>query len=171
MARAGRAKQRVVCLDNDGYSASLARKALSEDPGIQSRKAWTLADHRRVRRGLSLSRSHVSDGRQEHVMKLIDLSREIYHKMPRLPKHPPIIITTYGTHDEIRDADGYKFSTATMSLALGDHSGTPRRCAGAFSMPNPAPRPSTSSRWKTSFSTPSASISRTSRSNPTSRST
>jgi len=57
-------------------------------------------------------------------MKLIDLSREIYHKMPRLPNHPPIIITTYGTHDEIRDADGYKFSTATMSLALGDHSGT-----------------------------------------------
>jgi len=57
-------------------------------------------------------------------MKLIDLSREIYHKMPRLPNHPPIIITTYGTHDEIREADGYKFSTATMSLALGDHSGT-----------------------------------------------
>ena len=57
-------------------------------------------------------------------MKLIDLSREIYHKMPRLPNHPPIIITSYGTHDEIREADGYKFSTATMSLALGDHSGT-----------------------------------------------
>jgi kynurenine formamidase len=61
---------------------------------------------------------------QENDMRLIDLSREIHHKMPRLPNHPPIIITTYGTHDEVREADGYKFSTATMSLALGDHSGT-----------------------------------------------
>jgi kynurenine formamidase len=57
-------------------------------------------------------------------MKLIDLSREIYHKMPRLLNHPSIIITTYSTHDEIREADGYKFSTATMSLAMGDHAGT-----------------------------------------------
>ncbi len=57
-------------------------------------------------------------------MQLIDLSREIYHKMPRLLNHPSIVITPYSTHDEIRDADGYKFSSATMSLALGDHAGT-----------------------------------------------
>lgn len=57
-------------------------------------------------------------------MKLIDLSREIYHKMPRLLNHPSIVVTTYSTHDEIREADGYKFSTATLSLALGDHAGT-----------------------------------------------
>ena len=57
-------------------------------------------------------------------MKLIDLSREIYHKMPRLLNHPAIIITTFSTHDEVREADGYKFSSATMSLALGDHAGT-----------------------------------------------
>src|SRR5262245_10114125 len=44
--------------------------------------------------------------------------------MARLPNHPAIIITTFGTHDEIRDADGYKFSSATMSLALGAHAGT-----------------------------------------------
>jgi kynurenine formamidase len=57
-------------------------------------------------------------------VKLVDLSREIHHKMARLPNHPAIIITTFGTHDEVREADGYKFSSATMSLALGDHSGT-----------------------------------------------
>ena len=57
-------------------------------------------------------------------MKLVDLSREIHHKMARLPNHPAIIITTFGTHDEVREADGYKFSSATMSLALGDHAGT-----------------------------------------------
>src|SRR5436309_14150722 len=58
------------------------------------------------------------------AMKLIDLSREIYHKMPRLLNHPSIIITAFSTHDEIREADGYKFSSATMALALGDHAGT-----------------------------------------------
>jgi kynurenine formamidase len=57
-------------------------------------------------------------------VQLIDLSREIYHKMPRLLNHPSIIITPYSTHEEIRDADGYKFSSATMSLSLGDHAGT-----------------------------------------------
>ena len=57
-------------------------------------------------------------------MTLIDLSRDIYHKMPRLPNHPSIIITPYSTHDEIRVADGYEFSAATMALAMGDHAGT-----------------------------------------------
>ena len=57
-------------------------------------------------------------------MTLIDLSREIYHKMPRILTHPPIIITAFGTHQEIRDADGYKFSSATLSIAMGDHAGT-----------------------------------------------
>jgi len=57
-------------------------------------------------------------------VKFIDLSRDIFHKMPRLPNHPAIIITGYSTHDEVREAEGYKFSSATMSLALGDHAGT-----------------------------------------------
>ncbi len=57
-------------------------------------------------------------------MKLVDLSRDIYHKMPRLLNHPTIVITPFATHDEVREADGYKFSSATMSLALGDHAGT-----------------------------------------------
>lgn len=57
-------------------------------------------------------------------MKLIDLSREIHHRMPGFSTHAPVIITTYGTHDEIREADGYKFSSATLALAMGDHAGT-----------------------------------------------
>src|SRR4026207_1701395 len=57
-------------------------------------------------------------------MQLIDLSREIYHKMPRILTHPPIIITPFGTHEEVREADGYKFSSATLSIAMGDHAGT-----------------------------------------------
>jgi kynurenine formamidase len=57
-------------------------------------------------------------------MKLVDLSREIYHKMPRLLNHPSIMVTPFGTHDEVRVADGYEFSSATMALVIGDHAGT-----------------------------------------------
>ena len=57
-------------------------------------------------------------------MKLIDLSREIHHRMPGFSTHAPVIVTAYGTHDEVRDADGYKFSSATLALAMGDHAGT-----------------------------------------------
>ena len=57
-------------------------------------------------------------------MILIDLSRDIEHKMQVLPNHPQVIITTFSTHDEVRDAEGYKFSSATMALVLGDHAGT-----------------------------------------------
>lgn len=57
-------------------------------------------------------------------MQLIDLSREIHHKMPRLPNHPMVIIVPFSTHAEKRVADGYSFSSAVTSLNMGDHSGT-----------------------------------------------
>lgn len=57
-------------------------------------------------------------------MQLIDLSREIHHKMSRLPNHPMVIIAPFTTHEEKRVADGYEFSSAVMSLNMGDHSGT-----------------------------------------------
>src|SRR5436853_7666497 len=57
-------------------------------------------------------------------MTLLALSREICRWMPRSLTHPPIIITTFGTHEEVREADGYKFSSATLALAMGDHAGT-----------------------------------------------
>jgi kynurenine formamidase len=57
-------------------------------------------------------------------MQLIDLSRDIHHMMQRLPNHPSVIVTTYSTHDEVREDEGVTFSTATLALALGDHAGT-----------------------------------------------
>jgi kynurenine formamidase len=57
-------------------------------------------------------------------MILIDLSRDIHHRMAGFSTHAPVIVTAYGTHDEVRDADGYKFSSATLSIAMGDHAGT-----------------------------------------------
>ena len=103
------------------------------------------------------------------MTKFIDLSREIYHRMPRLPNHPSIIITAFSTHEEVREADGYKFSSATMSLALGDHAGT-HVDAPFISMHAQELRASTSYRSRISFSMQSAWTYRTSRSSPTSRS-
>src|SRR5262245_15055071 len=80
-------------------------------------RAATCAGH-----GMSTPGRARSQERQ--AMTLIDLSRDIYHKMPRLLNHPSIVITPYSTHDEIRVADGYEFSAATMAVALGDHAGT-----------------------------------------------
>ena len=57
-------------------------------------------------------------------MILIDLSRDIEHKMAVLPNHPQVIVAPFSTHDEVRVADGYGFSSATMALVLGDHAGT-----------------------------------------------
>ena len=57
-------------------------------------------------------------------MILIDLSRDIEHKMQVLPNHPQVIMTAFSTHAEVRVADGYSFSAATMAMVMGDHSGT-----------------------------------------------
>ncbi len=57
-------------------------------------------------------------------MILIDLSRDIEHKMAVLPNHPQVIVSPFATHDEVRVADGYGFSSATMALVMGDHAGT-----------------------------------------------
>jgi kynurenine formamidase len=57
-------------------------------------------------------------------MQLIDLSREIHHNMARLPNHPSILVMPFSTHEEIREVDGYRFSSATFALVMGDHAGT-----------------------------------------------
>lgn len=57
-------------------------------------------------------------------MKLIDLSREITHRMQGFPTHPPVIISPFGSHDDVRDTQGVPYSSATLALSLGDHAGT-----------------------------------------------
>ena len=71
-------------------------------------------------------------------MKLIDLSREIHHKMQRLPNHPMVIVSQFTGHDEKRVADGYEFSSAVLSLNMGDHSGHACRRARALLTTVPA---------------------------------
>lgn len=57
-------------------------------------------------------------------MILVDLSRDIHHKMQRLPNHPMVNISPFQTHDEKREDEGYGFSSAIHFLSMGDHSGT-----------------------------------------------
>ncbi|MBI4182731.1 MAG: cyclase family protein [Proteobacteria bacterium] len=57
-------------------------------------------------------------------MKLIDLSRELYHRTPTHPNHPPVIMTVWNDHSEIKQAGATRFSSKAFALSMSDHSGT-----------------------------------------------
>ena len=57
-------------------------------------------------------------------MALIDLSKDITHRMQCFPTHPPVIISQFGRHDDERETYGLKYSSATMHISMGDHAGT-----------------------------------------------
>lgn len=58
------------------------------------------------------------------MASLVDLSREIYHRMPTYPTHAPVTMMHWGTHAEVKQADDVVFSSASMFITLGDHAGT-----------------------------------------------
>ena len=57
-------------------------------------------------------------------MQLIDLSRELYHRTQVHPAHPPVIVTTWNDHDQVRVAGTTRFSSKALAISLSDHSGT-----------------------------------------------
>ncbi len=57
-------------------------------------------------------------------MQLIDLSREIYHRTQVHPSHPPVIVTVWNDHSEIKRAGNTEFSSKALALSLSDHSAT-----------------------------------------------
>lgn len=57
-------------------------------------------------------------------MQLIDLSREIHHRTQVHPSHPPVVMTVWNDHDEIKRAGDFEFSSKAMSIAFSDHAGT-----------------------------------------------
>jgi kynurenine formamidase len=57
-------------------------------------------------------------------MKLIDLSRELYHRTQVHPAHPPVIITTWNDHDQVKVAGNTRFTSKALAISLSDHSGT-----------------------------------------------
>jgi kynurenine formamidase len=57
-------------------------------------------------------------------MRIIDLSRELYHRTPAHPSHPPVAIGVWNDHSEVKEADGIKFSSKALHLQLSDHAGS-----------------------------------------------
>jgi kynurenine formamidase len=69
-------------------------------------------------------------------MHIIDLSREIHHRAPAHPNHPPVIITVWNDHSEIKRAGNTEFTSKSLSLTMSDHSCTHVDAPVHF---NPAP--------------------------------
>ena len=57
-------------------------------------------------------------------MKIVDLSRELHHKTPTYPGHPPIIHGVWTTHEESFAASGNVHGLSSMYISMPDHAGT-----------------------------------------------
>lgn len=57
-------------------------------------------------------------------MEFVDLSREIFHRTQTHPAHPPVVMTTWYDHDELKRAGDTVFSSKALSISFSDHAGT-----------------------------------------------
>src|SRR2546423_11891081 len=67
------------------------------------------------------SREHPGGSR---AMQFVDLSREIHHRTPTHPSHPPMVMGVWNDHSEVKSAGKTRFTSKAMALTLSDHSGT-----------------------------------------------
>src|SRR6059058_3467991 len=57
-------------------------------------------------------------------MRMIDLSRELYHRTPTYPGQPPIIHGTWKTYEESFVESGNVHGNCVMFFSMPDHGGT-----------------------------------------------
>jgi kynurenine formamidase len=57
-------------------------------------------------------------------MQLVDLSRTIEHRTPAHPSHPPVIVTVWNDHSEVKRAGNTEFTSKSLTLSMSDHSAT-----------------------------------------------
>jgi kynurenine formamidase len=57
-------------------------------------------------------------------LKIVDLSRELYHRTPSYPGHPPVIHGVWTTHEESFAASGNVHGLASMFVSMPDHAAT-----------------------------------------------
>ncbi len=57
-------------------------------------------------------------------MKIVDLSRELYHRTPSYPGQPPIIHGVWKTHEEAFADSGNIQGNSVMFFSMPDHGGT-----------------------------------------------
>jgi kynurenine formamidase len=58
------------------------------------------------------------------LVRIVDLSRELYHRTPAHPSHPPVAIGVWNDHDEIKRAGSTEFTSKALHLQLSDHAGS-----------------------------------------------
>jgi len=57
-------------------------------------------------------------------MKIIDLSRDMYHGMPTYPGQPPLIHGVWKTHEQAFAESGNIHGNSVMHITMSDHCGT-----------------------------------------------
>ena len=57
-------------------------------------------------------------------MKIVDLSREMYHRTPSYPGHPPVIHGVWKSHEESFAESGNVHGLSSMFISMPDHAGT-----------------------------------------------
>jgi kynurenine formamidase len=57
-------------------------------------------------------------------MRIVDLSRELHHRAPTYPGHPPIIHGMWKSHEEAFIDSGNVQGNAVMFISMPDHGGT-----------------------------------------------
>jgi kynurenine formamidase len=58
------------------------------------------------------------------TMEIIDLSRELYHRTPVHPSHPPVVMTIWDDHHMKVTAGNTTLSSKALSISFSDHAGT-----------------------------------------------
>ena len=71
-------------------------------------------------------------------MTMIDPSREVCHRTPTDPSHPPVVTSVWNDHSEIKLAGATRFTSKALRLCTSDHTGTlgivPGILDGAFAI-------------------------------------
>jgi kynurenine formamidase len=57
-------------------------------------------------------------------MKIVDLSRELYHRTPSYPGHPPIIHGMWKNHEDALADSRNVWGLSSMFISMADHGGT-----------------------------------------------
>src|SRR5437763_6877235 len=77
---------------------------------------------RRARPAVEHAASSASKRSEE--MRIVDLSRELYHRTPTYPGQPPIIHGIWKTHEEAFAESGNVQGNSVMFISMPDHGGT-----------------------------------------------
>ncbi len=57
-------------------------------------------------------------------MKIVDLSRELHHRTPTYPGHPPVIHGVWKSHEDAFAESGGVHGPSSMFISMPDHAGT-----------------------------------------------